>query len=164
MIRQAEFIIRLREIAASHGDSPEAVMFRFELSGALPSGAVVQPLLSLPIAFRQSSNWKCGVTSYENFNCVREVTVRTSEIDTATVYVFESGGFLGIGGKVWDSSYVLLEYLTDARHELMVGSVVVELGSGTGITGDNDCVTLCIHLQHLSKAQLLIPFTSRSCG
>ena len=137
MKRQAEFTIRLREIAASHGNYPEAVMFRFELAGALPSGAVVQPLLSLPIAFQQSPSKKCIVPSHENFNCVREVTVRTSEADTATVYVFESGGFLGIGGKVWDSSYILLDYLTDSRDELMVGSVVVELGSGTGITGEN---------------------------
>ena len=136
MTRQAEFTIRLREIAACHDISLEAVMFRFELAGALPSGAIVQPLLSLPITFQQSPDISGTVHSHTNFNCVREVAVRTSEEDTATIYVFESGGFLGIGGKVWDSSYVLLDYLTDARDDLMVGSVVVELGSGTGITGD----------------------------
>lgn len=110
-------------------------MFRFELAVALPSGAEVQPLLSLPIALQQASHSQYAMPSHVNFNCVREVKVHTSETDISNVYVFESSGFLGIGGKVWDSSYVLLDYLTGVRNELVTGSVVVELGSGTGITG-----------------------------
>ena len=125
----------MRETTEPSGDYPPAVMFRFELAGALPSGAVVQPLLSLPIALQHTSISQYTMPSHVNFNCVREVTVQTGETDTSIVYVFESSGFLGIGGKVWDSSYVLLDYLTGVRNELIAGSVVVELGSGTGITG-----------------------------
>jgi predicted nicotinamide N-methyase len=51
------------------------------------------------------------------------------------VYVFESSGFLGIGGKVWDSAYVLIDYLRASR-ELLEGTIVVELGAGTGLTGN----------------------------
>jgi predicted nicotinamide N-methyase len=53
------------------------------------------------------------------------------------VYVLESPGYLGIGGKVWDSSYVLLAYLLagEEQRSLIRGRRVLELGSGTGVTG-----------------------------
>jgi hypothetical protein len=48
--------------------------------------------------------------------------------------VIECAGALGIGGKVWDATYGLVQYL---RHhpQLVQGKVVVELGSGTGLSG-----------------------------
>ena len=42
--------------------------------------------------------------------------------------------WLGIAGKVWDSTFVLLEYLNSHR-DIVENRVVVELGSGTGLAG-----------------------------
>eukprot|EP01041_Mallomonas_annulata_P002398 gene2398-4652_t len=60
--------------------------------------------------------------------------IRSVDVLNRRVFVFECPGSLGIAGKVWDSTYVLLQYLSD-RKELLRGKYVVELGSGTGITG-----------------------------
>lgn len=52
---------------------------------------------------------------------------------------FECPGSLGIGGKVWDSTYVLLKYLND-RPDLIRNKHVIELGSGTGLAGTYECM------------------------
>lgn len=54
-------------------------------------------------------------------------------------FCFESVGYFGIGGKVWDSSYVMLEYLNQHYTEYVKGKRVLELGSGTGILGISLC-------------------------
>lgn len=59
-------------------------------------------------------------------------------VPSAPIYVLESPGYLGIGGKVWDSSYVLLAYLFNSHLKglhLVNQKQVLELGSGTGVTG-----------------------------
>lgn len=50
------------------------------------------------------------------------------------IYVLESPGSLGIGGKVWDATYVLLDYLQTIPETLYDRSII-ELGSGTGLVG-----------------------------
>jgi hypothetical protein len=62
---------------------------------------------------------------------------------TSSVLAFECPGYLGIGGKVWDSTYVLFRYL-QRRPELIRRRRVVELGSGTGLAG-NAC-PMCIYI------------------
>jgi hypothetical protein len=50
------------------------------------------------------------------------------------ILIAEAGGQLGIAGKVWDSSVVLIDFLS--RHpERIRGKRCVELGSGTGLVG-----------------------------
>jgi hypothetical protein len=50
-------------------------------------------------------------------------------------YALESPGFLGIAGKVWDSMYVLLQYLSQHQEALITGKRIIELGCGTGLAG-----------------------------
>eukprot|EP01051_Picozoa_sp_SAG22_P012620 SAG22_NODE_1329_length_4710_cov_1.942095_3_plen_283_part_00 len=50
----------------------------------------------------------------------------------------ESGGHLGIGGKLWDSTWVLVDYLRAQNGTpdcLLAGKHVLELGAGTGVLG-----------------------------
>jgi hypothetical protein len=50
------------------------------------------------------------------------------------VHCLESVGYHGIGGKVWDSSFVLMKYLFQNRR-LIHNRNILELGSGTGVLG-----------------------------
>ena len=70
-------------------------------------------------------------------SCIRE-----SHVGDIIVYVLESPGMLGIGGKVWDSTYVLVDFLTKYGSSLVTGKRIVELGSGTGITGTCDSCSI----------------------
>jgi len=47
----------------------------------------------------------------------------------------ECQGDLGIGGRIWDGCFVLLEHLAAHRAELLDGRWCLELGSGTGLVG-----------------------------
>jgi predicted nicotinamide N-methyase len=63
--------------------------------------------------------------------CIREVKFCTS-----TFYALECPGYLGIGGKIWDSTYVLLAYLSRLENiDIIRHRNILELGSGTGIAG-----------------------------
>ena len=125
------------------------VVLRFSLSGLLPSGASVVPILSLPVRIRTGNTqpilppstndiMESKVTDIMNIgksicaSCIRESHVG---IDDVVIYVLESPGLLGIGGKVWDSTYVLVEFLRGPGAAIVRGKRIVELGSGTGITG-----------------------------
>lgn len=57
------------------------------------------------------------------------------QADTFCAYALESPGYLGIAGKVWDSMYVLLQYLSLHAQDLVTGKRVIELGCGTGLAG-----------------------------
>lgn len=143
------------------------VVLRFHLSSALPSGASVVPIISLPFRVTCSSKSTCGNSnptdsSAEHATLAAELQrgsacnqddvmrgnaimnigestcascIRESRVGDVTVYVLESPGLLGIGGKVWDSTFVLVEFLRNKGSSFISGKRVVELGSGTGITG-----------------------------
>ena len=80
------------------------------------------------------------LTSIDNENNNSTSIENSSE----SIYVLESAGSLGIGGKVWDSTYILLDYLRVYGSHLITGKKVVELGSGTGIAGNVCCDLLWI--------------------
>ena len=55
---------------------------------------------------------------------------------TGDLFICENSGNMGIAGKVWDSSFVLMEYLTSKAVDLDIRHRhVLELGAGTGIAG-----------------------------
>jgi hypothetical protein len=64
--------------------------------------------------------------------CIREF--RFPNGPSALFLALECPGSLGIGGKVWDSTYVLLRYLA-LHSDLIRGRSVFEFGSGTGLAG-----------------------------
>lgn len=66
-------------------------------------------------------------------SCIRRLDIPGPEPNS--VYALESPGLLGIGGKIWDSSFILIRYLAHHRTELITSKNVLELGSGTGVTG-----------------------------
>lgn len=63
-------------------------------------------------------------------------TTITAKDNTFSAYALESPGYLGIAGKVWDSMYVLLQYLAIHQEELVRDKRIVELGCGTGLAGE----------------------------
>jgi len=65
---------------------------------------------------------------------VQEIVGETNN-HTVTVYAFESPGLLGIGGKIWDSNFVLLSYLSHCHVDWIEGKTIIELGSGPGAAG-----------------------------
>jgi predicted nicotinamide N-methyase len=138
------------------------VVLRFHLSSCLPSGASIVPIISLPFRVTCSTNSTVSSsseastlelkanedsTSHCKSEEVRRSTIMTigestcascireSRVGDVTVYVLESPGLLGIGGKVWDSTFVLVDFLRKKGLSFISGKRVVELGSGTGISG-----------------------------
>lgn len=65
-------------------------------------------------------------------SCVRPIDILNR---SRTVYAYESPGQLGIGGKIWDSTFILINYLSEHAKSIIEDEIIVELGSGTGITG-----------------------------
>lgn len=59
-----------------------------------------------------------------------------------SVFVLECPGSLGIGGKVWDATFSLLEYL-NVYPETVRNKIIIELGSGTGLAGTLNSLLLC---------------------
>lgn len=144
-------------------------MLSFSLSEKLPSGHLVLTLYSLPLLLRSSGRHNqdslesgsedptlalprqlCEVAHAILSSSIRATALPTPEpIDhTRTsipavnaVYVLECPGNLGIGGKVWDATFSLLDFL-ELNPEIIHNKVVVELGSGTGLAGvshENRC-------------------------
>lgn len=71
--------------------------------------------------------------------CIREVAIpqdlmAATERPKVGFLAYECPGYLGIGGKVWDSTYVLFKYL-QRNPELIRQKSVFEFGSGTGLAG-----------------------------
>jgi hypothetical protein len=73
------------------------------------------------------------MTSKLSANGIRLQSIECQD-RTHDVYVLECPGSLGIGGKVWDATYVILDYLQTVP-EYLNQRHVVELGSGTGLVG-----------------------------
>lgn len=128
-------------------DKPIIVLMQFfvvehQLSCGLSNS--IMEVLSLPIFIQPLS-----LASYEGnegngmqlrnlcevvqASCIRRLDIPGREKNS--VYALESPGLLGIGGKIWDSSFVLIRYLAHHRNELITAKNVLELGSGTGVTG-----------------------------
>lgn len=119
------------------------VVLKFSLNRPLPSGAEVVPVLSLPIKVTIGTahsddpvvaaiiDKTLALCEQQHAYCIRDVRINDSHF----VYALESPGFLGIGGKVWDSTYILLKYLAENQQDYVRGRRVVELGSGTGLAG-----------------------------
>lgn len=79
------------------------------------------------------------VVRKEYLSCKRLVTFPTAQLE---YLVCESSAYLGIGGKIWDASLTLLEYLCcngqqeNRWKELFPNAkLVVDLGSATGVLG-----------------------------
>ncbi len=135
----------------------ESLMFfiRLECDEPLSTGRRVAPVITLPInlVFDNSDEdmnlAQCDdhllSLSAKNIEaqCIREFRYGSNNKNVAQdllfrgcFWAFECPGYLGIGGKVWDSCYVLLNYLKDNK-SLIEGHAILELGSGTGLAGLN---------------------------
>lgn len=124
--------------------SVSKIILYFYLDSKLPSGKSVEPIYSLPILVQVNPSvtvdkeeelitkpYKLGAS------CIREM-----QLCSHSFFVYECPFSIGIGGKVWDSSYVLVDYLLSSSEsvgsnglKLLRGKRVVELGSGTGALG-----------------------------
>ena len=71
--------------------------------------------------------------------CIRRIDVAVGGY-TRPAYALESPGFFGIAGKVWDSMYVLLRFLSVPENRMLyvAHKRIIELGSGTGLAGESD--------------------------
>lgn len=122
------------------------LLIKFYLSDDLPCGTTVQPIISLPIEvvpnnissiqLQESPGDQSNIDSVQNMclklhgSCVRNLVMDDKEI-----FALESAGYLGIGGKVWDSTYVLMRFLHANKEKYIENKSVIELGSGTGLAG-----------------------------
>jgi predicted nicotinamide N-methyase len=100
--------------------------------------------------------------------CVRQINVSLSagtDLAAATgeptagtfpVYALESPGYLGIAGKVWDSMYVLLQYLSQHTNSMVRGKRVVELGCGTGLAGESHDA-FALFAKDIEKFEMVLP-------
>lgn len=137
---------------------------QFECSGVLPSGASVVPLLSLPVMIQvgvetfetvktalslnlanSCNSQQQSISEHDimelgadlSASSIRKVVIKCSQEVKPTsisLYALECAGQLGIGGKVWDSTYVLLQFL-QRYPQIVRDKRVIELGSGTGLAG-----------------------------
>lgn len=106
----------------------------------LPSGCTVVPILSLPIKIDKDSknidsnlilekndlyldNLKSSIMNIGKNVCAG--CIRESTLQNSIIYVLESPGLLGIGGKVWDSTFVLVNYLK-LNGDLVTGYVYLQ--------------------------------------
>jgi hypothetical protein len=127
-------------------------MIEFQLKDFLCPNISVFSILSTPFEIVCSRNNNSSYSFQLNdispvllefpMYCVRPIPILNG---TETIYAYESPGQLGIGGKIWDSTFILMNYLVKHVKELIENETVVELGSGTGIAGINRFF-LCLFL------------------
>eukprot|EP00933_Yihiella_yeosuensis_P001485 TRINITY_DN10244_c0_g1_i1.p1 TRINITY_DN10244_c0_g1~~TRINITY_DN10244_c0_g1_i1.p1 ORF type:complete len:431 (+),score=65.55 TRINITY_DN10244_c0_g1_i1:33-1295(+) len=94
------------------------------------------PVLSPPIHVGTDATTFNGATLLD----LRGLTLdmcRLLEVPSlgTSILCAESPADLGIGGRIWDSCLVMLEYLAMHRETLLQGRRCLELGSGTGMLG-----------------------------
>jgi len=93
-----------------------------------------------------TANTNTNTTNTTNTTAITTTTTTThNTTPTFSAYALESPGYLGIAGKVWDSMYVLLQYLALHQGEYVTGKRIVELGCGTGLAGECVCCVLCTY-------------------
>lgn len=131
----------IEQTATTNIDHPLLkAMMEFEVTSFTSANVPIIPLMSNPFQIHQSRQnenqfrlqLKDSQSESSSLSCVRPIKLSNS---LNSVYVYESPGMLGIGGKIWDSTFVLMDYLSKHAKDLIQDEVVVELGSGTGITG-----------------------------
>ena len=139
-----EIDVRLSMESEEGTQSVSKIILYFYLDATLPSGKLVEPIYSLPILVQISPS--ANVNNEEELvtkphklgaSCIREL-----QLCSHSFFVFECPFSIGIGGKVWDSSYVLVDYLLSPGEgadtkglDLLQDKRVLELGSGTGALG-----------------------------
>ena len=92
--------------------------------------------------------------------CVRCITCGEEQ-----VYAFECPGYLGIGGKVWDATFRLIDYFT--RHsDILRNRSVLELGSGTGLAAIalHSCKPAAMMLTDIAEVVPLLQANIRLSG
>lgn len=125
-------------------DEESYIILRFSLNKLLPSGCTVVPILSLPIKVNNiknkdskkfdsnlilekndpyTDNLKSSIINIGKNVCAS--CIRESILQNSIIYVLESPGLLGIGGKVWDSTFVLVNYLK-LNGDLVTGYVYLQ--------------------------------------
>ena len=93
----------------------------------------IVPVASLPYQYSSIGLQSAPLphSSTLGLYCLRPISFHH---DKAPIWVAESPGQSGIGGKVWDSSFVLMTYLHE-HTDVITGKRVLELGSGVGPLG-----------------------------
>lgn len=128
------------------------LLLKFSVSG---SNLPILPVMTLPIQIvtRKTDLNAPGplkeiISSGLEVQCIRALCLPTSDVaaihhqhdesstsNVREIYACESPGQLGIGGKIWDSTFILVQYLSRHSAELVTNRKILELGCGTGVTG-----------------------------
>ena len=137
-------------LSLSDSQAAEVVLcLRFSCNGVVPN-----PVLSLPICVSledQSGHRNEAVAKVLSLGesvfpqCITESRGPSS----IPSFVFECPGYVSIGGKIWDATFALMDYLSE--HDIR-GKRVVELGCGTGV--------LALSLASLNPASVILTDTA----
>ena len=130
--------IMLKFFITSHVINDHSVLPLFSLPLLLAGGSTQEGIEGSPepiIADCQPIEQLQLVTRAVGAHAIRShsLPICQGEMDSE-VYVLECPGSLGIGGKVWDATFVLLDFLRTRPH-MIKSRRVIELGSGTGLAG-----------------------------
>lgn len=152
-----DFEFSIKSTAPIEDDHIHVVLIRFECIGRLASGHTIVPISTLPSVLvatpKQDHNHAAEQSIFRRLlessraigaECIRDIDMFMPSIahdfkgasgTFERFRGFECPGSLSIAGKIWESAYVLLDYLQ--RHpEHVRGKSVIELGSGTGLAGE----------------------------
>lgn len=136
------------------------ILLRFSISSTSEASTKAQdvlPVISIPLQLYMATATQQSIVTAPTastmielvasiaemrVNCLRPITLPSFLIaesvaggsEVSEILCGESVGLLGIGGKIWDSTFVLIRYLYQNRVELVSGKRILELGAGTGIT------------------------------